>query len=403
MISRAVVLPGLPGLPIPDDVVHMHVQVDRSRCTPPRHLLEFHDTWQPVSILEIVTRGAMYFASDEPVVGPNETVADALMRRFWNEFIEARPKSIKVGSHDRLVLSPPSADERGRISMLFGEASAVLMAERMFRVPYTSITRTPDRHDHEFLGPEGVVRLEARGRFNGAGKKRAIAELDQKFEGARNFSRAVGIIAYPSDRPNRRMPDIDVVDPEGEPQSPGRPDRIRRVLRHFAEHAERSNTTALFDLYAFLLTLGDDELVAVFSPERESIFVDDGLAPSGGPYVLTTATGVYSGDVYEGFAAPTWISGTSETKEGVVFVGIWDGILKRTFSGAIDELLVTTSPRVSHVTITVPSLSSSAMALSSRGGQAWMPSFGREFSGITFVISPEGDGTWFTKQMELQW
>lgn len=339
MISSGVVLPGLPGLPIPDDVVHMHVHVDTSRCAPPRQISAFHDTWQPVSLLEIVTRGAMYFASDAPVVGTSETVPDALMRRFWNEFIEARPKSVKVGSHDRLVLSPPSADERGRISMLFGEALAVLMAERTFRVPYTSITRTPERHDHEFLGPEGVVRLEARGRFNGAGKKRAIAELDQKFGGARNFSRAVGIIAYPSDRPNRRMSDIEIMDPEGEPQLPMRPERIRRVLRHFAEYAERSNATALFDLNAFLLTLGNDELAAVFSPQRDSIFVDDGLAPSGGPYVLTTATGVYSGHVYEGFSAPTWISGTSETKDGVVFVGIWDGILKRTFSGAIDELL----------------------------------------------------------------
>src|SRR4051794_2135502 len=106
MIRGAVILPGLPGLPIPDDVVHMHVHVDASRCTPPQQVSAFHNVWEQVSLLEIVTRGAMYFASDAPVIGAKETAADALMRRFWNEFIEARPRPVRVGQRDRLVLSP---------------------------------------------------------------------------------------------------------------------------------------------------------------------------------------------------------------------------------------------------------------------------------------------------------
>jgi hypothetical protein len=339
MITGAVELPGLPGLPIPDDVVDILVHVDASRCPPPPQLSGFHDTWQRVSLLEIVTRGAMYFASDAPVVGANETAADALMRRFWNEFNEARPRPVRVGGRDRLVLSPPRADERGRLTMLFGEAMAVLITERMFRVPYTSITRTPARHDHEFLGPTGVVRLEARGRFNGSGKDAAIAELDEKFSGARDFSRAVGVLSYPSDRPNRRRPDVEVLDPEGEPRQPTRSERIRRVLRHFAEYAGRTNAVALFDLYGFLLSLGDDDLADVFAPRRDSIFANERLAPFGGPDVLSTAAGVYTGHIHEGFSAPSWITGTRETRDGVVFVGVWDGMLRRTFSGAIDGLL----------------------------------------------------------------
>lgn len=314
MIRGFVTLPGLPGLPIPDDVVDMHVHVDASRCVPPPEISAFHDTWQTVSLLEIVTRGAMYFGADMPVVGAGESVADARMRRFWNDFIEARPKAVRAFKRERLVLSPPSADEKGRISMLFGEAVAVIMAERMFRVPYTSITRTPDRHDHEFLGPNGVVRLEARGRFNGKGKNAAIAELDDKFGSARDYSRAVGVLSYPSDRPKRRRPDVEILDPEGNFLPPTRPERIRRVLRHFAEYARRANAGRLLSLYEFLLSLGDDELAGVFSPDRDSIFVDDSLAPSGGPDVLSTSTAEYTGRVYEGFHSPGWIPGTPSHK-----------------------------------------------------------------------------------------
>jgi hypothetical protein len=306
--------------------------------------LGVHNTWQTVSILEIVTRGAMYFAADAPVVGADETVPEALMRRFWNEFVESRPKTVRVRGHDRLVLAPPSADERGRISMLFGEALAVLMAERLFRVPYTSITRTAARHDHEFLGPRGVVRLEARGRFNRHGRDAAIDELDRKFGGARDFSQALGVLAYPSDRPNRRVPDVEILDPEGEPFIPKRPDRIRRVLRHFAEYAARTRATELLELYRSLLSLRDSELLGVFSEERETIFADANLAPTGGPDALSTPWGKYTGRVYEGFHAPQWISQGHDTKNGAVFTGIWSGALDRTFSGAIDTLLDSYEP-----------------------------------------------------------
>ncbi|WP_386069784.1 DISARM system helicase DrmA [Tahibacter sp. UC22_41] len=314
------------------------VHVDTSRCTPPQQISAFHDTWQPVSLLEIVTRGAMYFAADAPVIGTNETAADAFMRRFWNEFIEARPRPVRVGRHDRLILSPPTADESGRITMLFGEAMAVLMAERMFQIPYTSITRTPARHDHEFLGPRGVVRLEARGRFNGRGREAAIAELDSKFSDTRDFSQAIGVLVYPSDRQARRRPDLEVLDPLSEPQSPKKSDLIRRVLRHYSEWAMRSGASSLIDLYGQLLSLRNDELTRAYS-QSSGIFLDEGRGPSAGPDVLSTRAGVYSGYVLDGFGAPSWIAGINESKNGVVFVGIWNGVVERTFTTAITDLL----------------------------------------------------------------
>jgi len=338
MVIGQVVLPGLPGHPIPDDVVQLLIAVDSGRCKPPAQIARFDRTWQSVSILELVTRGAMYFAADlAPVLAPRETRAEAWMRRFWQDLVDARPRSVSDGKHARLVFDRGNEpDEEARRSMLVGEALAVLMTERMFDIPYTAITRTPGRHDHEFLGNEGVVRVEARARFDRKGRQAAIAELDDKFGSTRNFARSVAVISYPSDRVRRTAADLEILDPEGDPQPPSRPDRMRAVLRHYEQYAERNGNEALFTLYSFLLSLTDDDLLPLFVSGRRTI-LDSAIPPSlGGDRVFRIGGETHLGYLRSGFAAPTWLG---ERGDGVVFTGLWTGALERSLSSDIERLL----------------------------------------------------------------
>lgn len=339
MFDGPIVLPGLPGHPIAEDQVDLLVSVDDERCTPPATIRAFNGSWQAVSLFEIVSRGAIHFSRTQPVLGANETRADALMRLFWQEVINARPHQAFDGRHHRLVFDPVGdPDEQGRISMLVAEALAVLMVERMFNIPYTAITRVATRHDHEFLSPQGIVRVEARGRFNHANHSAAIEELDGKFGATRNFAQAVGVIAYPSDRNERGWPDLDIVDPEGETTPPRRPDRIRQVLRHFETYADSQGNDSLAELYRLLLSLSDDVLLHLFATARGSVLAIGAPTPSlGGSSVMRAGAATYYGRVIPAFAAPQWI-GTA-AGDGPLFWGLWSRALEATFSSEVELLL----------------------------------------------------------------
>ncbi|MEZ4401415.1 MAG: hypothetical protein R3B06_15425 [Kofleriaceae bacterium] len=60
MPSPKLHLPGLPLHPIPGDRVHLKVKVDTSRCVPPKAIADFDETWIDVSLIDLVTCGALY-------------------------------------------------------------------------------------------------------------------------------------------------------------------------------------------------------------------------------------------------------------------------------------------------------------------------------------------------------
>jgi len=237
MAFGPIVLPGLPHHPIPDVEFDALVHVDATRCAPPPAIAELHGTLQPVSMLEVVTRGAIQYQRSHFDPGTSgETEAEAHMRRAWDHIKDSQWRVVEIGGIRRLVITQEENDELTHpTSQILGMALATLLMERALRVSYTAFLNVHGRTDLEVLVGARVLKVEARGRFNHNGRARAVRELDKKFAKTRNYDRAIGVLAYPSDRPDRSFPDVELFDPPArrEPRSPW--DRADRVLAHYEE------------------------------------------------------------------------------------------------------------------------------------------------------------------------
>lgn len=249
MFGNPIILPGLPGHPIPDDSVDLLIHVDGTRCVAPPEIQAYHRSWQTFSLFEIVTRGRLHFTGSDFQVGLNETRDDAQQRQVWQELLNMSPTVQTHNGRRRLVMrAGTNLTVRRRVSQLIADALGVMVMERVLGRSYTAFSFVDERHDYEVLVGRRVLKLETRGRFNQSGRAGAIHQLDSKFGASRNYARAVGAIAYPSDRPARTFADVELLDPEGNAEPLKRPALLRSVLRHYVSLFESLKSPVVQEL-----------------------------------------------------------------------------------------------------------------------------------------------------------
>jgi hypothetical protein len=385
--TKPFVLPGLPGLPIPGSKVDLLIKIDggsrlNPACVPPPNIASLNNAWRRFSLPEIVHWGTLHFQGLKIAKGANETTKQARMRRCWQEFVDYNPRAVTVNGRERLVVDKhANPDEQRRFSEIIGEAIGVAIVGKALPAGRAAFTRRSfnrtTRHDYDISTPTGIVWLETRGRYGGGGRSKAMLEVDRKFNrkhkyrivkkkgsqsktvvttvGAGDYSQAIAALVYPSDDGNRKLPDVELMDPPGQSRQPARVERARRVLRHYFEIFDRQNVKAMLDIQR-LLDLSDVELereldtgIRLFSesrnypPKRIAYFGRTSLRVLGEQFV---------GTYFDGAAAPPWLTqtGAAPAESGIFFYGIWRGVIERL--GSFDLLELLSSNADTAVTVT---------------------------------------------------
>lgn len=399
-------LAGLPLHPIPGDKVELHVaQVERPYSTFPTCSLpqNVHDAlgWQDASIAELVHWGTVHFQHSKIKLGASESEYHGRVRKVWERLNDYSPRAVQQNCRLRLTLDIiGDPDIQGDISEILGVCMGVFLAARIFDVPISAISKrgfnTSVRHDFDIQLDNSAVELEVRGRFHKHGALDAAHDVDEKFgrtptrlhrpdgkqgsvtavTGAGDYSQRIGILVYPSDKPNRRIPDMEVMDPETPSEPTSDAQRARRTLSHYRDVLVMQNVRIVEELER-LIGLSDSDLMGELRT-GVSRLTDDINYRRGREVRLFGRTRVQLGDeeflgtFFDGASAPSWIRGeNAPTGKGVFFWGLSRTVFK--MLGSLDILSLTSGGSGQQSGMTD---SGTVVVLFDDGSlTAWAPSF----------------------------
>ena len=328
--------PNLPGRPVPGDDVHFKITVNTTPCAPPQEIADYDGQWLKIPLRELVVSGAIHYQNTNLPIIPGERALEGRMRTSWEDIWKANPRTVSVDGRNRLIVGPiGDPDEQTRLSYILGDTIGVAVAKRVFRVSYAAVRKrnyAPDvRHDFELATGNNRVKLETRGRYNRGHRTEALRQIGVKFGAVRDFNRAMGVLVFPSDDPNRAFEDVEIVDPEGEDAPPTRPYMARQVLSHYLPYFDEQNVTMRFVIRG-LLNMEDAELEAVLANGVPDILQSRNYRRIAhfGRISLPLGDDRFFGTAYEGWAPPRW--GGPEipgAREGQFFWGVSRSVLRR--------------------------------------------------------------------------
>lgn len=247
------------------------VEVNQDPCQAPQIIRDFDQTWNRISLIEIITRATIHFQGWPLAQGENKY--EARLIQAWNAIRHFNPIGMtnKDGRNLLVITTGKNPESTKPFSEIYGISIAAILCERIYNVNYTSFTNVFGRHDFEFLHINQVMKVEAKGRFRRKGRKNALASIEEKFSTIRNFKQAIGIISYPSDTAKRRTPDIELVDPEGEDIKLEINEIKRRILKHYLSFFRVLDIPAI-GVVEFLLRLKDKDLTEYLNLKHFFLF-----------------------------------------------------------------------------------------------------------------------------------
>lgn len=366
---KPVILPGLPGLPIPGYEVELLVNVDDGSrltppCNPPPEIAQYNGKFLKLSLPDIVHWGTVHFQRVKIKLGANETRCEGRMREVWHAFLNYDPRPVTVAGYSRLIVSRfENSDVQSDFTEIFADAVGVAVAAKILKANFGGITKRnfnqAVRHDYDIALRGRVVKLETRGRFNAGNRTGAIREVDVKFSrahtstkrgkrrkfavvGTGDYSQSIGALVYPSSEKHRTYPDVELLDPTQELHPPS-PVRLARILhRHYQEFFLKQNVKVA-ERISELLEMPDKELDSLlrvgdvtfkdpksFPPLRIAFF---------GRTRLWLSDEEFIGTYFDEAAVPPWVSPSPQSVAGVFFFGVWRKVIERLGSYRILEML----------------------------------------------------------------
>jgi hypothetical protein len=152
---------------------------------------------------------------------------------------------------DRLfVVDPRDSDIKRLCSEILGVGAALEVLSRCRVIDGRTIRKLADSFDYQALGRDGVGRLyiEAKGTFNDASCAKHRKSFADKLSGAglvnsqfRGYSQAIGIIFSVWTYSQVRTYDVELLDPEGEPEHHF-DEAVREVIRFYARRLDEVGT-----------------------------------------------------------------------------------------------------------------------------------------------------------------
>lgn len=329
---------------IPDDEVHVSVEVDRTHCQATdigiqTRLSALEQNGFTVPVSRIVCYAAADFhggVRDVYGLGTNRTrIIEA-----WHELVHWNPTS-RLG-HDgvsRLVLDQlPNPGRQRRISELLGVGVGLYAAKLLFERPFRFWqNQGQGRFDYRAPAPTGHGYFaEVRGRF---GRNQWSAATEKVYEklaspAVQGATHAAGFLYAPRVTANPLAPDLRIIDPndEGEPV----PLAVERaLLRHYAPlFGQQGGVVATFgDRLAELARIRDDDLRVYLEGG------DDVLRQSAaGRTSFRIGREEFHGSAWEGSTFPRHLTRLEVDVEGVFIEGIWSRVVGALREGRLGDI-----------------------------------------------------------------
>lgn len=335
-----------PVAPPSADLIHLSVEVDRTRCATTVPLLTDRLTALEtegitISIAQLVANANLFYMGS--VADEGSGVVEARMRAAWEALphwgMEAVPHHTDAERTVLRVAQQPNSRDTAFRSEVLSIGVAVEVGIRLYAVayPYWSATEGLEAFDLQATDEDGLeYRIEARGRIDRTNVAAAKTQVHAKFPIA-NFSHAAGVIFFPRTT-NRGRGDIIVLDPDGKPGNSLRNRRYRNLMLHYVPifiaqggylrdfgesiRALARATDGRFDDY---LSGKETALQASSALRRHASFGWRGT--------------LYIGRFFEDFVWPTWMTGESlPGGGGVFFWGIAKDIVVAIANGTLKDV-----------------------------------------------------------------
>lgn len=237
------------GLPSPsNDIVHFRIAVPPMPCllspgSPLAKLYDLQTNGISLPISKIVVYAGMHFANTTSRYG-GVTAPQAMTTLAWTLLSAWNPQavSLRSGVKKMVVEKLDNSRLQGTASELFAVGVGLHLAKELYSVPFRlwSPSSGLASYDYWTYAPGGgKIRLEVRGRFNGRNVPSAVGQIEKKFKGSNNYSKALGVIFSPKDHLSPRAPDVWLIDPDNDPKEPPSPTNdYRMLLMHYAPFFE---------------------------------------------------------------------------------------------------------------------------------------------------------------------
>lgn len=217
---------------IPDDVVHLDIEVDRSYCGTPhavldKRLTDLEHDGLDVPVARIVAYAAAFFQGSTRDVH-NVGLHRAQIIRVWEQLQHWNPRAElrRSRNHYKLVLdNHPNPGDRSFVTELLGVGVGLYVAKQLYQVPLRHWHPT-NQGRFDYVAPtthSGQVSVEVRARFNRTNWLGAVDQVHTKLDSTavgRAIDRASGILFAPRTTTDTRSSDVLIIDPEGAGSEP---------------------------------------------------------------------------------------------------------------------------------------------------------------------------------------
>lgn len=256
---------------IPEDPFSVIVRQGASKqCTgkDPDWVTDLENDGISLSLQDVMMQAGRHFAdriNPETFVGCSRR--QAAMALCWAIASITNPS---VAGELLVVEDPGDPDVKRLCSEIFGVGLGLEVLRVCDAIDARTLKKLSARFDFEAYGPGGgrKIRIEAKGTFNNVSSSRHRASILDKITDlnlAKRYNRAIGIIASLWTGDRTRSFDIEITDPEREPEAHFE-DAVREIIRFYAHRFDEAvgNEEGVKILLAIA---NDPNLFAEFPPD----------------------------------------------------------------------------------------------------------------------------------------